>query len=155
MIIERAKISELSEINELLNQVLDIHHNGRPDIFKGNTKKYTDEELLEIINDDTRPIFVALLDGHVVGYAFCIFKQCLDNNIFTDIKTLYIDDFCVKEGFRGHHIGTELYNYVVDFAKENGFYNVTLNVWAFNEDAKAFYESLGMKPQKFGMETII
>lgn len=156
MLIKRAEISHATEINELLTQVLDIHHEGRPDIFKSDTKKYTDSELIDIIKDDTRPIFVALDDnGTVLGYAFCIFIQHLNNNILTDIKTLYIDDLCVREGFRGQHIGKELYNYVLDFAKKEGCYNVTLNVWALNESAKAFYEGLGMKPQKFGMETIL
>ena len=31
-----------------------VHHNGRPDLFKPNAKKYTDEELLGIIADDER-----------------------------------------------------------------------------------------------------
>lgn len=156
MQIKRAEISNSVEINELLKEVLDIHHAGRPDLFKGDTKKYIDDELIEIIRDDKRPIFVAIDDdGKVVGYAFCVFIQHLDNNILTDIKTLYIDDLCVREECRGQHIGKELYNFVLDFAKSNGCYNVTLNVWALNTDAKAFYENLGMKPQKYGMETIL
>jgi len=32
---------------------------------------------------------------------------------------------------------------------------VTLNVWCCNESAMKFYESLGMKPQKIGMEAIL
>ena len=156
MIIKRAEVENASELNELLVQVLNMHHEGRPDIFKGDTKKYTDDELIEIIKDDTRPIFVAVDDnGSVIGYAFCIFIQHINHNILTDIKTLYIDDLCVREEYRGQHIGKALYDYVVDFAKSEGCYNITLNVWELNSDAKAFYESLGMKPQKFGMETIL
>ena len=34
-------------------------------------------------------------------------------------------------------------------------YNVTLNVWACNESARKFYEKCGLKPQKYGMETIL
>ena len=34
-------------------------------------------------------------------------------------------------------------------------YNVTLNVWSCNESAMKFYESLGLKPQKVGMETLL
>ena len=73
----------------------------------------------------------------------------------TDIKTLYIDDLCVDEELRGQHIGTALYDFVKDFAKSEGCYNVTLNVWACNEDAHKFYEKLGLVPQKFGMEEIL
>ena len=90
-----------------------------------------------------------------MGYAFCIFQQHKDNNILTDIKTIYIDDLCVDENIRGKHIGTRLYDYVIDFAKENGCYNVTLNVWSCNEGAMKFYEKRGLKPQKIGMEVIL
>ena len=155
MIIRRAENRDLGKINELLCQVLMVHYNGRPDIFKTNAKKYTDEELFEIISDDKRPIFVAEEDGKVMGYAFCIFQQYIDNNILTDIKTLYIDDLCVDESCRGKHIGKKLYEYVINFAKEQGCYNVTLNVWSANESALKFYEKQGLVPQKIGMEKIL
>lgn len=155
MIIRRATENDIPKINELLCQVLEVNHKGRPDIFKGNTKKYTDEELGLIIADNTRPIFVAVNDGEVLGYAFCMFQQHIDNNILTDIKTLYIDDLCVDEQKRGLHIGSTLYNFVLDFAKSEGCYNVTLNVWSCNQDALRFYEKLGLAPQKIGMEKIL
>lgn len=156
MNIRRATESDMDVLNNLLNQVLMVHHKGRPDIFKANCKKYTDEELLRIIADDSRPIFVAAdEDGAVMGYAFCVFQQHIDNNILTDIKTLYIDDLCVDENIRGRHIGRSLYDYVVDFAKNSGCYNVTLNVWSLNEGAMKFYEKCGLKPQKIGMEIIL
>jgi hypothetical protein len=46
MMIRRALPYDLEAINKLLIQVLTVHHNGRPDLFKAGTKKYTDEELL-------------------------------------------------------------------------------------------------------------
>ena len=156
MIIKRATENNLKGINKLLEQVLMVHHNGRPDLFKAGAKKYTDTELCEILEDDNRPIFVAVDDNDtVLGYAFCIMKQEIGNNILTDIKTLYIDDLCVDEELRGQHIGTALYDFVKDFAKSEGCYNITLNVWACNEDAHKFYEKCGLVPQKYGMEDIL
>lgn len=152
----RAEEKDMNGINKLLCQVLMIHHNGRPDLFKGNVKKYTDEELLEIIKNDTKPIFVGVDDNDtVLGYAFCVFQQHIKDNILTDIKTLYIDDLCVDENSRGQHIGRQLYEYVLAFARESGCYNVTLNVWSCNEDAMQFYEKCGLVPQKIGMEKIL
>jgi len=156
MNIRRASISDMSGINKLLNQVLMVHHNGRPDLFKANVKKYTDEELTDIIKDDSKPIFVAVDENEeVLGYAFCVFQQHINNNILTDIKTLYIDDLCVDEEKRGMHIGKSLYDYVVEFAKNENCYNITLNVWSCNESAMKFYESYGLIPQKVGMEKIL
>lgn len=156
MTIRKAKTADLEGIKSLLLQVLTVHHNGRPDIFKGNCRKYTDEQILEIIADDNTPVLVAAdEDDSVMGYAFCIFLRHTDSNIMTDIKTLYIDDLCVDENIRGRHIGSSLYNAVLDFARENGCYNVTLNVWSCNTSAMKFYEKMGLVPQKIGMEKIL
>ena len=156
MNIRRATQKDMPGINKLLNQVLMVHHNGRPDLFKANVKKYTDEELALIIEDDSKPIFVGVDEKEeVLGYAFCMFIQHINNNILTDIKTLYIDDLCVDEEKRGMHIGKTLYEYVIDFARSQGCYNVTLNVWSCNESAIRFYEKCGLVPQKVGMEKIL
>lgn len=156
MEIRRAQEKDMDGINRLLCQVLAVHHEGRPDLFKGDTKKYTDDELRTLLHDDMRPVFVGVDEtGEVSGYAFCAFQKHIDDNILTDIKTLYIDDLCVDEARRGQHIGKTLYEYVLDYAKSQDCYNVTLNVWACNEGARRFYESCGLVPQKFGMEKII
>ena len=87
MMIRRAKKEDISGLNKLLLQVLMVHHNGRPDLFKPNAKKYTDEEIFQIITDDNTPVFVAVDDKEeVLGYAFCVFKQFVNNEIMTDIK---------------------------------------------------------------------
>lgn len=156
MIIRRGEERDLPGIDRLLEQVLTVHSTGRPDLFKCGTKKYKDEELLEILCDDTRPVFVAVdADENVLGYAFCVFQRHLNDNILTDIKTLYIDDLCVDETLRGQHIGRRLYEYVLDYARKEGCYNLTLNVWECNQGARRFYESCGLVPQKTGMEKIL
>lgn len=156
MNIRRAEIKDMDGINKLLFQVLEVHHKGRPDLFKSHAKKYTDEELKAIIEDDNTPIFVGVDEKEqVLGYAFCIFKQLPHDNILTDIKTLYIDDLCVDEEVRGQHVGKRLYEYVLQFAKDSGCYNLTLNVWSLNESAMKFYEKCGLVPQKVGMECVL
>ena len=156
MHIRRAKETDMPGINNLLRQVLMVHHNGRPDLFKANAKKYTDEQLAELIKDDTKPIVVCVDEEEtVLGYAFCVWQQHINNEILTDIKTLYIDDLCVDETRRGQHIGKRLYEHVLAYAKENKFYNVTLNVWSLNESAMKFYEACGLVAQKVGMEHIL
>lgn len=157
MYIRKACDKDIKGVNRLLEQVLEVHHRGRPDLFKTGTKKYTDEELHIIFNDGNRPVFAAVDENteEVLGYAFCVMINDSHSNILTDIKTLYIDDLCVDESCRGQHIGRQLYEYVLDYAKNAGCYNVTLNVWGENKNAIKFYESCGLKIQKIGMEKIL
>lgn len=156
MLIRRANSHDIPSLNRLLEQVLMVHHRGRPDLFKSGAKKYTDEELTALLADENRPVFAAFDEkGQMLGYAFCIFQQHINNNILTDVLTLYIDDLCVDETCRGRGVGRKLYDHVLAFARQSGCYNVTLNVWSLNESAMAFYERMGLRPQKIGMETIL
>ncbi len=155
MTIRRATERDIPGLNLLLEQVLMVHHNGRPDLFKSGGKKYTDDELKEILGDDSRPVFVAMEEERMVGYAFCVHQQHVGDNILTDIQTLYIDDLCVEENERGKHIGQALFEHVKDYSKRQGCYNVTLNVWSCNPGALRFYEKCGLQPQKVGMEMIL
>jgi ribosomal protein S18 acetylase RimI-like enzyme len=156
MHVRRAAERDIPAIERLLLQVLNIHAEGRPDLFKPNTTKYTAEELEEILADDSRPVFVAASDDDsVLGYAFCVYQQHVGSNNMTDVRTLYIDDLCVDARSRGQHVGRTLYEHVVGFARREGFYNVTLNVWSCNADAQRFYEAMGLRPYKVGMEQIL
>lgn len=154
VLIRRAEEKDTEKIKDLLNQVLTVHSNGRPDLFEANSRKYTDPELLDILNNDNTPVFVAE-DGAVLGYAFCVLIQHKNHNILTDIKTLYIDDLCVDQNCRRGGVGRAIYEYVIEYARSIGCYNVTLNVWACNESAMKFYQKCGLKPQKIGMEKIL
>ena len=154
--VRRAEKKDIARILELLVQVDMVHHEGRPDLFKGPATKYNEDELNEIIKEDNAPVFVCVNDeGDVLGHAFCIFKQVTDNSVLTDIRTLYIDDICVDERSHGSGVAKALFEYVKSFAKENGFYNITLNVWTCNPGAMKFYENMGLLPQKIGMELIL
>lgn len=153
--IRKATEDDIPIIEKLLYEVHKVHSDARPDLFKASAKKYTNEELKTILHDENKPVFVAEKDKIVVGYAFCVHKQFVNDNNMTDVKTLYIDDLCVDEDVRGEHIGRRLYEFVIDYAKRHGYYNVTLNVWADNVKAVGFYEKIGLKIQKIGMEKIL
>ncbi len=153
--IRRASAEDIPAILSLLVQVDMVHHRGRPDLFRGPATKYTAAQLERIVTDEETPVFVCVRDGKVAGHAFCIRQSTSDDNVLQDISTLYIDDICVDEACRGKGAGRELYEHVLAFARAEGFYHVTLNVWTCNPGALKFYESLGMKPYKIGMEQIL
>ena len=76
MKIRRANEKDMEGINRLLCQVLAVHHEGRPDLFQKDTKKYTDEELRALLGEDKRPVFVAVDDKEqVMAYAFLLQEE--------------------------------------------------------------------------------
>ena len=136
----------------LLKQVGEVHRVIRPDIFRGGAQKYDEAELKELLQDRERPIFVAVEDGFVQGYCFCIHKDFRGSTVLTDRKEIYIDDLCVDEGCRGQGIAKALYEYVCGYAKDCGCAFITLNVWTGNDGAQRFYEKMGMTPRSINME---
>lgn len=154
--IRKAQEVDMDKIMVLLNEVLELHAKIRPDIFISGTTKYTKEELFNIINNENSPVFVACDEKNsVLGYAFCVIKRQPFSTNMRDFKTLFIDDLCVDESSRGLHIGTLLYEHVLNYAKEINCYDVTLNVWEGNDSARAFYEKMGMKVKETQMEFIL
>ena len=155
VIIRPAVESDISRLEDLLYQVHGLHAEGRPDLFIPGCKKYTADQLRELLADTVNtPIFAAILEGELVGYCFCV-RQVQSAASMQKISTLYIDDLCVDEAFRGRGIGKALYDYAVAYARENGYYNLTLNVWACNPSAQRFYEKCGLAVQKIGMELVL
>ena len=155
MEIRFAEIGDVPGILALLRQVGQVHHEGRPDIFRAGAQKYGASQVIAMLNKPGSPIFVAAQGGVVLGYCFCMMKKHEKDPVIADHRELYIDDLCVDENCRGQHIGKSLYETACRYAAKTGCRSVTLNVWTCNESAMAFYEKLGMKPQKIGMEYIL
>ncbi|WP_373090611.1 GNAT family N-acetyltransferase [Blautia obeum] len=156
MTIRKAEEKDIPRITELLEQVLQIHADIRPDIFIPGTTKYTLAELTELLKNEEKPIYVAVNEADIcVGYAFCQLQEQPFSNNMVPFKSLFIDDLCVDQQVRGQHIGESLFEYVKSEAKFMGCYEVTLNVWTGNTSAERFYEKMGMKTKERQMEYIL
>ena len=153
MNIRFAEERDIPAMISLLQQVGEVHHNIRPDIFRAGAQKYDEAALVELLKDPRRPIFIADHRGRVLGYCFCILKETSDHPVLEDERTLYIDDLCVDENCRGQHVGKLLYEHARAYAKEIDCHSLTLNVWCGNDSAMAFYEKQGLKPRNIYMET--
>ena len=154
--IRMAEKGDIPRLIELLSEVLELHAKIRPDIFIPGTTKYTDEELEALLEDVSKPIYVAADDeDNVLGYAFCQLQEQPASNNMIPFRSMYIDDLCVDSSCRGRHIGEKLFEYVKEEARRLGCYEVTLNVWSGNDGAELFYEKMGMRTMKRYMEYIL
>ena len=152
MEIRFAKPEDVPGILCLLRQVAQVHHLGRPDIFRAGGQKYSASQVLSMISDTTTPIFVAAEADRVLGYGICMVQVHTQDSVIADHTSLYIDDLCVDQACRGSGIATQLFHAVHRYALEQGFDTVTLNVWCGNNGAMAFYEKMGMSPRNITME---
>ena len=152
MRIRQANKCDIEGIQKLLYQVNQVHADGRPDLFKSGGIKYTKGELEEIINDETKPVFVYVKDDEILGYAFIWYEVTQETTSTYQVKSMYIDDLCVDESSRGKNIGKKLFEFLKEEAKREACDRITLHVWECNPNAYGFYEHLGMKPLYTNME---
>ena len=155
MDIRFAKTEDTPAILQLLRQVGQVHHEGRPDIFREGAQKYGASQVMALMNKPGVAIFIAAEEEKVLGYCFCFLKTYEKDPVLCDRTELYIDDLCVDKGCRRGGVGKALYEAACRYAKESRCHSVTLNVWSCNESALHFYEALGMKPQKISMENVL
>lgn len=154
--VRKAESRDIPKLSELLSEVLELHAKIRPDIFISGSTKYTAAELADILANDKTPVFVAVDENDTVrGYVFCQIKRQPFSTNMKDFKTLFIDDLCIDESCRGAHIGTKLFDFALGYAKEEGCYDLTLNVWEGNGGARAFYEKMGMFVKETQMEILV
>lgn len=152
---------DVNKVMDLLDQVNLVHFNGRPDIFKHDTKFTEDDVRHNFIGNEMNPVFVCVEvdesgSEEVIGHAFCEIHENMGNSVLKAKRSLYIDDICVDEKSRGKGIGRKLYEHVLKYAEKDGdFDNILLNVWSFNEPAYKFYLEMGLKPQRIFMEKVL
>jgi ribosomal protein S18 acetylase RimI-like enzyme len=76
-------------------------------------------------------------------------KEQYNNNLIPEAETagdeFYIDSIAVAPIARGKGIGTQLLQYAIAHAKQNGFKQVGLLVDLKNPNAQKLYERIGFK----------
>ena len=152
IIVRFAREEDLERVNELRKQVNDLHVAGRPDVFKPGFCDELRDYLYVIWKSPEQKIVVAEADRTVCGFAVLNHIVRPENPFMFVRDYLDIDEFCVDQAFRRRGAASEMIRFIRDFAKEQGFTRLELNMWEFNEGALAFYEAAGFKTYRRYME---
>lgn len=136
----------------LQKEIADLHHEGRPDLFRTEARYYKEEDFSAKLNHPDHRIFIAEADGIVAGYVFAFIRRIRNHPTYVDRNCFYIDDICVAEQYRRHGIAAALFEECRRQATEDGCANMELGVFDFNENAIEFYRAMGMEPMIQRME---
>lgn len=145
-----ADINDLERLTELFIELHRYHVGIKPETFVMPGREWFSGRISEILTDKEQTVLVHD-SGGINAYAVV---KIIDVN--TEEKrprrVCYIDCFAVSESCRRRGIGTELFNAVKAFGRENGCTYVQLGVCASNTDAVKFYEKMGLVPRTIQME---
>ena len=152
MIIRFAKENELVRVNELRKQVNDLHVEGKPEVFKAGFNDELRDYIYNIWDDPEQGIVVADLDGTICGFAVLHHIVKPATPFMYERDFIDVDEFCVDKDYRRQGVASEMITFIRNYAKEKGFNRIELNMWEFNRDALAFYETVGFKTYRRYME---
>jgi len=152
MQIRNMVLDDYKEVDRLMAQVHKLHVNGRPDLYIDVEHIYSFEQFKEMVENEDMITILAEEGESVVG--ICMVSMRAKTGMVKR-RTAYMEDLCVDELCRGKGIGKELFLFAKKMAEKMGAERLDLMVWDFNEDARKFYESMGMKPQRYIYETVL
>lgn len=150
--IRKANIKDAESIGRILCQVNNVHAKVRPDIFIEGKKKFSDEELKEILKNSEPEFYVYEINNEVCAYVCVEIHEYEECEFRHKRKELYVEDLCVDENYRRQGIASKLLDYVVELGRNKACDYLTLHVWELNEGARVFYEKEGFSPLKTLME---
>ena len=147
-----ARKEDLDRVNELRRQVNDLHVAGEPEVFKPGFSDELRDYVHAIWADERKKIVVAELDGAVAGFAVLNHITRPENPFMYTRDFLDVDEFGVDKEKRRRGAAAAMIRFIRDFAREQGFKRLELNMWEFNRGALAFYETAGFETYRRYME---
>lgn len=143
--IREAKYADIDALAVIFRQLHQKHIELAPESYKMPFDYYFRGRLEAFFADDDMTILVSEneeLDGFAVIRFF-------DTDSADRVKrqVCYVECFAVEETHRRQGIGTSLFGYIKDYAKNLGCDCVRLGAAAENTEALAFYQKMGLVPR--------
>lgn len=129
----------MMEIREVcLNDIQDIQLLNENQMGYVYPVEKTKQKIEKIIMSSHDKMFVAVKDGHVIGYVHAV-----------DYDVVYMDHLknimgiAVKEGYQKQGVGRQLLSQVEDWAKDDGAMGMRLVSGETRKEAHLFYQHCG------------
>jgi ribosomal protein S18 acetylase RimI-like enzyme len=143
LLIREACIDDHAAIGRLYAEDDALHARGRPDMFQEPQEPRSISFLRERLVATDATMFVAALDGAVVGFAFVKLGRPPRDAMHRPRLFAYLEELVVSSDCRRRGIGTSLMHRVEEWARDRKVDQIELIVWEFNDEARKFYESIG------------
>ncbi|MGR5389995.1 N-acetyltransferase family protein [Vibrio crassostreae] len=149
MQIRTAKVTDISSILELSEQINRQHHLGAPMVFAPVSQSRADSEeyWLGLMLDTVGAFFVAVDDQQVIGFLAGKVTQNKGVSFIQSHKVARVNTIVVNDQTQSQGVGRALMKSFNQWAQASGAIELRLEVMEFNQQAQGFYESLGMETQ--------
>jgi len=148
--IRPARPEDYEALCEIIDEVDALHREHLPHIFQKPAGPVRERDyLLGLMADDEAGLFVAELEGRLVGFVDVIVRDTVPLPLLVPRRVAIVDNLAVQAGHRRSGIGQALMETAQEWAAARGATSIELNVYAFNQAAIAFYQRLGYQTHSF------
>lgn len=142
--IRAATARDLDALLPIIDEVDALHREHLPHVFQDPHGPPRDRAyLLELLADESYEVFVAEVEGEIVGFVQVNIRETPPIPILVPRRVAAVENLAVREEFRRMGIGRALMRHAQRWAEELGASEIELTVFEFNQAAVSFYHSLG------------
>jgi ribosomal protein S18 acetylase RimI-like enzyme len=144
IVVRRAVAADAEALSALNAEVQSIHADALPWLFKPPGGTFPPSAVEALLGEADNLIFVADTEGVAVGYAVAQLVRRPETSFHFAHDMIYVSHFCVRAASRRQGVGNALMAAVRAAAAQFGVSFLALDVWTFNEGARAFFRRHGL-----------
>jgi diamine N-acetyltransferase len=145
--IRPARLSDYGAINAMRQDLSRRSHRERPDAFRPQLLGATEATFHQWLMIENHIVLVADAGGEVAGYVTIWIGGAQDSDVMFPSDSLFIGELAVSPEHRRRGVGRLLFAAVEAEGRKRNVETIGLSVNSLNEEARAFYESLGYAAQ--------
>lgn len=143
--IRGAVAEDFPAIDMIWNPVDRIHVEAHPEMLRPMDTAFRLKRFTDMLASGSVCVFVAEHEGAIVGFVAVKAIETPPAPVLVPRMTAYVDIIAVEEHVRDQGIGRLLMQGAERWAQDQGCVELELDVFEFNSQAIAFYESFGMR----------
>jgi GNAT superfamily N-acetyltransferase len=144
--IRQATIADYAGLCAVLDEVDAQHIAALPNVFRDPGERARSQAYVaSIVQDENACLWIAEHGADIVGVLHICIRETRPIPLFVPRRYAVIENVAISQAYRRQGIGRALVERADRWALDRGATQTELNVWEFNEGARAFYDALGYK----------
>ena len=144
--VRRAIPADAAAVSRLNADVQAVHAAALPWLFKApGPDTFSPASAAEMLALATHLVYLALRGDEPVGYVYAEVQQHAETAHRYGYRVVYVHHISVCPAYRQAGVGAALLRAVRHAAVEQGITLVALDMWSFNDGARAFFRSQGFE----------
>jgi ribosomal protein S18 acetylase RimI-like enzyme len=144
ILIRKAVEQDAATLGALNADVQALHAAALPWLFKPpGPDRFSLAAVKDLLAEPGNLFFIAEIDGTAAGYAYAQIMEMPETPFIYAHGRIYLHHISVRPEHRRRGVGSALIAAVRAAAAETGVKLIALDVWTFNDEARAFFRRHG------------